>query len=508
MSQIIVTPDNAKQVLKELEPGTEVVFKAGRYLDVLKIKLGNSLESPLTILRGEPGAIITMNLSADDFREEGNLIAKRVQDGEIPTANSYPGLYPIKMDGRLKIKKSANILIQGLTFEESWPTHVAIKKCQNLTFRDCDFRDATFAVAAMGKTTYGLRFDRCRWVQDRIAGRIWKEIPWGRIHGDYRDDPDKYDKVDVKNDWRLFDGDFIRGEDIAGGITLEHCEIGQAFNAIHFYNPKKKLDRCVDINVHDCHFFEIRDNVLEPEACAYNWWFWNNTIKNAHKPFSLNIVKGGAFYIFSNRWWFDSIQGPDSPKESRGGGMFKFHSNNKQKQLAPNYVFHNSIATRSDYARKGQFSGLQHFNNAIWVAHKGESYDRYILDEADFFGEVTYPTSEPDYLKKRFITNWGLYNIRFESDVIYDPSWPEKLLAAGYDGVNKSYAEDPRFRNVFEGDFELGTRSPCYGKSMPKKITMPIGDDFLLPGGQDIGALQGLDLTRGPEFRPVYSGSA
>ena len=117
--------------------------------------------------------------------------------------------------------------------------------------------------------------------------------------------------------------------------------------------------------MHDCLFFEIRNNVLEAEDVATNWWFHRNKIHNAHKPFSIELRKGGAFYIFSNCWWFDSVQGPRGYGVHRGGGMFKFRKKKPGQTLKPSYVFHNSIATRSDYARKELLAGLKHFNNAI-----------------------------------------------------------------------------------------------------------------------------------------------
>ncbi len=496
MKTITVTPLTAKEVLSTLDPGSEVIFAAGNYEEILELELKSAPDDVLTILRGEPGAIITMGLSAEEYRETGNVLAKAVQD-----RGGFPGLYPYKMNGRFKLKNCANVIIENLTFEKSWPTHIAIENCQDLIIRTCEFQDATFAIAATGEATYGITIEECNWVQDRQPGRMWLDIPWFRIHGDQED---KHPPVDVKEDWRLFDGDFFRAEDIAGGVTIRHCKIGQAFNAIHLYNTKLDPRISIDINVHDCHFYEIRDNVLEPEKAAFNWWFWNNTIKNAHKPFSIDVVKGGAFYIFSNLWWFDSIQGPEDIDKNRGGGMFKFSKKIPKKRMARSYVFHNSIATRSDYARKGLLYGLQHLNNAIWVIREGIDYGDLILKKPKFFGDLSVPDSDPEYLNERFTTSWRRLDIRFEGNVVYDESWPDELHDNGYDQIQKSIPADPLFKNFRnKDDLTLKEGSPCVGQSRAQTIEMPIGDDWHLSAGQDIGAYQGDELTKGPAFRPV-----
>ena len=133
-----------------------------------------------------------------------------------------------------------------------------------------------------------------------MPGRIWMISDWHTIH-----DP----PVNIAIDWRLFYGDFflVNFFDIAGGVTIARCQIGQAFNAIHCFNEAKDLNLGRDIHVHDCKFWEIRDNILEPENAAENWWFHHNVILNAHKRFSFELLRSRFLYLFSNLACFTSI---------------------------------------------------------------------------------------------------------------------------------------------------------------------------------------------------------
>ena len=92
--QIRVTPKNARAKLNGLAPGADVVFGAGTYGDILGLNLGNLNDAgaPETILRSEGGATISMGVSANEFRVNGNECAKKVS--ERPPPDNYPGLWP------------------------------------------------------------------------------------------------------------------------------------------------------------------------------------------------------------------------------------------------------------------------------------------------------------------------------------------------------------------------------------------------------------------------------
>jgi hypothetical protein len=97
MAIISVTPDDITATLDQIGPGTEVVLKPGRYREVLRLagKQG-SVDAPI-VLRGKPGAVITDETSAEEFRRKGNEFAKKVEDGRVPPPQ-VPG--PLSMDAR------------------------------------------------------------------------------------------------------------------------------------------------------------------------------------------------------------------------------------------------------------------------------------------------------------------------------------------------------------------------------------------------------------------------
>lgn len=61
----------------------------------------------------------------------------------------------------------------------------------------------------------------------------------------------------------------------------------------------------MNVEIYDNDFQFNRDNPVEPEDYAANWWVFHNRIYNGHGWFSLDGVKGGPVYIFGNVGWFD-----------------------------------------------------------------------------------------------------------------------------------------------------------------------------------------------------------
>jgi len=495
MTEIRVTPADAQAGLDRAAPGDTIVLGPGTYRSPLHlVDRAGTPERPIR-LRAEPGAVLEGGRGAEDFRLEANRLAKAVADGEVPgyEKGTYPGLYPFILDGRLTLRRCRYVELRHLCFERSWPTHIAIDGCQDILISGCEFTDGTFAVGAAGADTHGLTLEDCAWVQDRVPGRMWREIDWARIHGNPTDPDDG--PLDLVNDWRLFDGDFVRGEGIRGGLTVRRCAITAAFNAIHLFNEPHDPALARDVQVHDCLFREIRDNVLEPESVAFNWWFYRNEIINVHKWFSFECQKSGYFYVFANRAWFDSIPGPSTDKH-RGGGVFKL-GKRVDAARGPHYVVHNSFSSRSDYARKGIWPRLVHQANALRLAAAGDP----VFDHpSNFFGDLTKPPEPPN---DRFTTDWARHVITMHDDVVRYPGWPDDLRRAGYP-LGATTAADPRFRAPFKGDLTLELDSPCRGRAPALTLELPDGGQpWTQPAGADAGAWQGATPFAGPAYRPL-----
>lgn len=483
MRSIRATPRDIQLHLDRAEPGDEIVLQAGRYGSRLRMfgRLGTAAE-PI-VVRAERGAVLDGGMRAEDYRVTANRLALEVHEEQ----RGYPGLWPWMRDGQLSIRNCRYVNLIDLKVRNSWPTLIALENVRDIKIAGARLRDGAFAIGALGRETSGISVDGCQWVQDPVPNRMWKEIAWARIHGDPNDD----EPVDVEKDWRLFDGDFFRGDGIRGGVQIRHCRIKAAFNAIHLFNDGDDSDLARDIEVAYCTFREIRDNVFEAETCAHNWRFHHNEIVNAHKPFSLEQKRSGHFYIFANRLWFDSVPGPPEDTHS-GGGVIKA-GKSFNPSFGHHYFFNNSISTRSSYIAKGLLIRFLHQNNAVRYARADDP-----VHDADvqLFGELNAP---PNDLADRFTTEWQQLGIAMSGDLMLHESWPEALQRAGY-MIENGIGADPGFRNPFKGDLRLTRDSPCRRRAQALRVGLPDGTEWSHPGGGHIGAWQGKTLLDGPGF--------
>ncbi|MBV9077147.1 MAG: hypothetical protein JO048_06640, partial [Methylobacteriaceae bacterium] len=350
MGDITADPTSLADLARQLRPGDTLKLQPGRYTDELSLRgLGGTQDRPITI-RGEPGAVFDGGRTATDYREEGNRRAiDAVKQG------GYPGLWPFMSEAMISVERCSHLVLDGFTVRRAWPSALYLGEAQSITLRNLGIEDATFAIGAAGASTSDILIENVRWCQDVSRDWLWRRIAWESVHGEQ--------PVDVARDWRLFDGDFVRGFGIRGGVTIRNCTVEHAFNAVHAFNDNLDPALSQDFSVHDCSFAYIRDNVFEPEGRSSNWWFYRNRIRNAHKPFSIEGSASSYLYLFSNVVWFDEVPGQPG-QDNRAGGLFKL-AKTQGPDAAGQYVFNNSVAARSDYMRKGTLRGLRHWANAI-----------------------------------------------------------------------------------------------------------------------------------------------
>ena len=116
---------------------------------------------------------------------------------------------------------------------------------------------------------------------DLHDGRIWDQIHWKDIHG-------------PPLPRRELDGDFFRSKDIKGNVIVRHNFIAQAFNLLDVFAeraplPGESTAGCGYRNT----FTFIRDNAVEAENSATNWWVFENRIYNCHTWFAFEQCNGG-----------------------------------------------------------------------------------------------------------------------------------------------------------------------------------------------------------------------
>ncbi len=473
---IEVTPrSNIRSKLLKLRPGQHLVFKKGVYVKPIYIGgIRGTYRKPI-VFEAEKGAIFTSGFELNDelerlgevtnagYRRRSNRIAYLRQ-----TAGYYPSIGQTGAEANVVIHNCQFLILKNLTFKNCWPTALLIDDSQNIIANALEFTEGTFAIAAAGKSTRDLLIDGCNWVQDSSGiCKIWNQILWSQIHGASNNSSDG--GVDQDEDYRAYDGDFFRAWNIAGNVTIRHCNISDAFNAIHFFNQTDELapgvnskqlqfnsGRRASVNVLIEHntFTRVRDNVIEPEDYAWNWVVRHNTFNNSYRTMSLELKRMAWLYFYGNQGWMLERPGHDiDGKEGsrRSGSLFKL---NKDQDSEGNiYFFNNSwiFGDRERVFAKGALGGLRHYNNAFHfnlsskARHFGKlrkDTDTGDLDLDAFPLPPTNSKQEQIDEKARFTRRWQNFDILMDGDISNDVRFPKTYQTIGFGlGLRSKFGE-------------------------------------------------------------------
>ncbi len=485
MRSIPANPTNLQDVAARAAPGDRIELAPGTYGRLTLTKVSGTRSRPITIA-GSAETVFDGGRRFEDFQVEANTIARRVQaDG------GYPGLGREAHRGFIRLKNCRHLRLEGFVMIGCWPTGIALAQCQELSISDLTFREGTFAIFAEGRLTSGLTIERCDWIQDVEEGRIWREIDWDLIHGV---------QPVAETDSRAFDGDFFRSFGIAGDVAIRDCSIRHAFNAIHMYHSDRYgrgFDENRNVRIFGNRLHHIRDNAIEPEWGAWNWWIFHNDIFNCHKWMSFEMRRSGHFFVFGNTGWFDEIPGPPGD-DNNGGAVFKT-PRLQRSSAGMHYVFNNSFYLRSPYAKNKRINNFWNFNNAIQYCVSGDHGNGACDRQAAFFGYPANPKDSSDDEDKQFTRKWRDLNIRFVGDVVLHPDYPDTILKHGYP-IEPGVSADPGFVDPQHGNFMLKPGAPAKGAvAEARTLELPGGDTWELPSGLDAGAWQGTQRIQPPE---------
>jgi len=396
-----------------------------------------------------------------------------------------PGIAEKEFYAFVKILNSRGIVLKNMTIQNVWPTAVYIEESQHIRIDKLNLNGATYGIFARGPTTEHLIVEHSSWIQDE---RIWDDVDWYDIH-------------EAPNPRRELDGDFFRTSDIRGNVIIRHNFIAQAFNGVHFFapelddkgNPVEPGTFNTNVWVYRNTFTFIRDNAVEAENTATNWWVFENRIYNCHKWFAFERCDGGFLYIFANRGWFDRLPGPPGDCYT-GGAVFKTNKIKARHEAFrlpqnPVYAFNNSWYVRSTYIKKGKLKNFHHFNNAIEYAKAEYHHDGVVQPGRKMIGiggsdPVCDGPAEPD---RSLTAAWGHLNITFENDVCNHPDYPVGVNAQGYP-VRGTHAE-PEFDSARIGEFGIVDTSPCHGTGISKTLDLVDGGTWTLPDDLSVGAM-------------------
>ncbi|HYE00866.1 MAG TPA: hypothetical protein VEH84_15900 [Alphaproteobacteria bacterium] len=465
-------PTSFANAIRRAQPGDVLRLLPGTYRHPLVVADKEaSAEAPI-VIRGGGGVVLDSGWEPNDPPDD-----------------------PAEADhAQVKIVRSRGITVCDLAIRNAWPTAVYIGDSQQVRLARLDIVGGTYAVFAQGEATRDLLVEDNRWVQDETERLIWSELTFDQIH-EHRSHQE-------------FDGDFFRAQSIRGFVTIRRNHVRHAFNGVHFFADKAEAaPGRFSINVEICHnrFEYIRDNAVEPETTAVNWWVHHNSFHNVYKLFSLERVAGGHWYIFANTAWFDERPGPEHDC-NRGGAVLKLKEVKPAKEAAelprwPVWMFHNSLFLRSSYCKKGAIRHFTHANNAVQYCDGTGGTAAICRPGQAVFGPVpATPGCPADPEGTRFTTEWERLDIRFFGDVWSHPDFPAGLQAQGYPVAG--LGDPPGFTDPSHGDFRLRPGAAAAGRGAELMVPMPDGTVWHSPAGLDAGAAQGGGSFGGPAYRP------
>jgi len=502
-----------REALATAWPGVTIQLLPGVYrqdtaAEGIVFPRNGSLDRPIT-LRGMGSDTIIDGTEARAFSEHENVVvagmAQSLFDSlgiEILRKADEMSLLlqPDYRGGSIcfRFDRKQWIVLDNLTLRDCADAGVIVRNSQYITLKNSILVKGLYGVFAEGPQTHHILLENNVWIQDTSqdmwSRRHWCEYKYGKLRGQA--------------------GALFAGLDIAGGVIVRRNRLQYAFNAVRIdVSNAKRSDRSwlgklgTNIEVYDNDFAFIRDNVLEPEYDATNWWFHGNRIRNAHAWFSFDGLHGGRWYVYDNVGWFNDKPGREcqasgSCKEWQernpelcgdlhdGGRVFKFRADGRYAP-GPLFVFNNSWYLRASIIKDGRLGYIGHWNNAIDFCRPEDGLDGLCDGVKPFFNG--------------FI--WDNDNYSFGFDLTNHPDFPVELRRQGYrvSGSSVPHAE-PLFVDGPNGDLTLPNDSPGHGTGcfIEQDESGPITCRSPNPGerGADVGAPR--DIANDPAVSFVH----
>ncbi len=487
-----------REALAMAWPGVTIQLLPGIYTqdtpeDGILFPRNGSMDRPIT-LRG----------MGSDTVIDGTTVESRIASIASGSGEESTLLVPDFLSGSncLRLREKQWIVLDNLTFRRCADAAVYVVDSEYITLKNSTIIAGLYAFFATGTGSHHLLLERNVWIQDPLEA-MWRREHWCEY---------KYGALKAQA------GALFAALDIPGGVIVRANKVYNAFNAVRMDVSKDKRDDRywlgklnANVEVYGNEFSFIRDNVLEPEYDATNWWFHGNRIRNAHAWFSFDGLHGGRWYVYDNAGWFDDKPSRDCAVSGKcriwqeksprlcadlhdGGRVFKFRPDGRYAP-GPLYVFNNSWHLRTSLIKDGRLGYIGHWNNAV-----------------DFCRPEDYPDGLCEGAKPFFNGFiWDNDSYAFGHDLSNHPDFPAGLRAHGYrvSGLGVPSAQ-PLFVDAARGDLTLADGSPGRGAG----CDVVEDEDGAMtcreagPGtpGPDIGAAAPMARTRQVNF--IHYGGA
>ncbi len=481
-----------RDALAEASPGVTIQLLPGIYTQ-------DTAEDGILFPRnGSPDRPITLRGMGSDTVIDGTTVESKIDAMKSGASEGSTLLIPDFLAGSncLRLKEKQWIVLDNLTFRRCADAAVYAVDSQYITLRNSTIVAGLYAFLAVGTGSHHLLLEKNVWIQDPSEA-MWRRNHWCEY---------KYGTLKAQA------GALFASLDSPGGVIVRGNRVHNAFNALRMnVSAAQRADPSwlgklnTNVEVYDNDFSFIRDNVLEPEYDATNWWFHGNRIRNAHAWFSFDGLYGGRWYVYDNVGWFDdkpSRECIDSgecaywqEKEPQlcgdlhdGGRVFKFRPDGRYAP-GPLFVFNNSWYLRTSLIKDGRLGYIGHWNNAIQFCYRQDYPDGLCDGERPFFNG--------------FI--WDNDNYAFSHDLSNHPDFPAQLREQGYRvngiGVPES---TPLFVAPARGNLALVDDSPGRGAgcaiAVDRDAIMHCYDTADSETGPDVGAQPALEIDRGVSF--------
>jgi hypothetical protein len=441
-----------RDALNQARPGVTIQLLPGTYTrdtpeEGISFPRDGSPDKPITLRGTGSGTVID---GRTEITKIFSMVLGTSEEGALLVPDFLRGVNCVRLDGKQWI------VLENLTFLRCADAAVYVRNSQYVTLRTSTIIGGLYAFFATGVQSHHLLLEDNVWIQDPSEA-MWKRKHWCEY---------KYGNLKAQA------GALFASLDIPGGVIVRGNKVHNAFNGVRMDvsgAKRRKLPKRpnwvgklnTNVEVYDNDFSFTRDNVLEPEFDATNWWFYGNRIRNAHAWFSFDGLWGGRWYVYNNVGWFDDkpsrecqVSGECRMWQEKnptlcadlhdGGRVFKFRPDGRYAP-GPLYIFNNSWYLRSSLIKDGRIGYIGHWNNAIAFCRPEDYPDGLCEGAKPFFNGFL----------------WDTDNYSFKHDMSNHPDFPTGLRASGYrvSGIGVSPAQ-PLFDDAAHGDFILVDHSP------------------------------------------------